>query len=188
VKRFKRLVESVTDYIYTVKVEKGRGVATVHGPGCVTVTGYSPEEYHADPDLWYRMIFEEDRDAILKKTHEILSGSAVAPFEHRILHKNGTIRWVKNTPVPRFDTEGRLLDYDGLITDITPLKHLEAQLGQAQKMEAVGQLAGGIAHDFNNILTAIIGYGNLILMKLPAGDAVSPFVSQILALRSVSPS
>ncbi len=180
-KRFKRLVESVTDYIYTVKVEKGRGVETVHGPGCVTVTGYSPEEYHADPALWYRMIFEEDRDAILKKTHEILSGSAVAPFEHRILHKNGTIRWVKNTPVPRFDTEGRLLDYDGLITDITPLKHLEAQLGQAQKMEAVGQLAGGVAHDFNNILTAIIGYGNLILMKLPAGDAVSPFVSQILA-------
>jgi PAS domain S-box-containing protein len=179
--RFKRLIESVTDYIYTVKVEKGRGVATVHGPGCVTVTGYSPEEYHADPDLWYRMIFEEDRDAILKKTKDILSGSPVAPFEHRIIHKNGTIRWVKNTPVPRFDTEGHLVDYDGLITDITPLKHLEAQLRQAQKMEAIGQLAGGVAHDFNNILTAIIGYGNLILMKLPAGDAVRPFVSQILA-------
>ena len=180
-KRFKRLVESVTDYIYTVKVEKGRGVATVHGPGCVTVTGYSSEEYQADPDLWYRMIFEEDRNAILQKTNDILSGSPVAPFEHRIIHKDGTIRWVKNTPVPRFDKEGRLVDYDGLITDITPLKHLEAQLRQAQKMEAIGQLAGGVAHDFNNILTAIIGYGNLIQMKLPAGDTVRPFVSQILA-------
>ena len=180
-KRFKRLVESVTDYIYTVKVEQGRGIETIHGPGCVTVTGYSSEEYHADPDLWYRMIFEEDRGTILQKTNEILSGSPVAPFEHRIIHKDGTIRWVKNTPVPRFDKEGRLADYDGLITDITPLKYLEAQLRQAQKMEAIGQLAGGVAHDFNNILTAIIGYGNLILMKLPGGDVVRPFVSQILA-------
>jgi PAS domain S-box-containing protein len=179
--RFKRLIESVTDYIYTVKVEKGRGVATIHGPGCITVTGYSSEEYHADPDLWYRMIFEEDRDAILKKTNDILSGSPVAPFEHRIIHKDGTIRWVKNTPVPRFDTAGQLVDFEGMISDITPLKHLEAQLRQAQKMEAIGQLAGGVAHDFNNILTAIIGYGNLILMKLSAGDAVRPFVSQILA-------
>jgi len=180
-KRFKRLVESVTDYIYTVKVEKGRGVATVHGPGCVTVTGYSSEEYQADPELWFRMIFEEDRGAILQKTNDILSGTPVAPFEHRIIHKDGTIRWVKNTPVPRFDNEGRLVDYDGLITDITPLKYLEAQLRQAQKMEAIGQLAGGVAHDFNNILTAIIGYGNLILMKLSTSDAARPFVSQILA-------
>ncbi len=180
-KRFKRLVESVTDYIYTVKVKQGRGVATVHGPGCVAVTGYSSEEYQADPDLWRRMIFEEDREAILRKTNEILSGSPVAPFEHRIIHKNGTIRWVKNTPVPRFDKAGKLADYDGLITDITPLKHLEAQLRQAQKMEAIGQLAGGVAHDFNNILTAIIGYGNIVKMKLPPGDAVLPFVSQILA-------
>ncbi len=180
-KRFKRLVESVTDYIYTVKVREGRGVATVHGPGCVTVTGYSSEEYQADPDLWRRMIFEEDRDAILKKTNEILSGSPVAPFEHRIIHKDGSIRWIKNTPVPRFDKEGKLTDYDGLITDITPLKHLEAQLRQAQKMEAIGQLAGGVAHDFNNILTAIIGYGNLVLMKLPPEDASRPFVSRILS-------
>ena len=57
---------------------------------------------------------------------------------------------------------------------------LEAQLFQAQKMEAVGQLAGGIAHDFNNILTAIVGYGNLLKTELAADDPLISYTAQIL--------
>jgi PAS domain S-box-containing protein len=64
--------------------------------------------------------------------------------------------------------------------DITDRKLLEAQLGHAQKMEAVGQLAGGVAHDFNNILTAIIGYGNLLQMKLGEDENLGKYVNQIL--------
>jgi PAS domain S-box-containing protein len=61
--------------------------------------------------------------------------------------------------------------------DVTEVMQLEAQLRQAQKMEAVGRLAGGIAHDFNNILGIIIGYSDLSLGLIAPGDPVKRYVS-----------
>ena len=63
--------------------------------------------------------------------------------------------------------------------DITEHRSLEDQLRHAQKMEAVGQLAGGVAHDFNNILTAIIGYGDIVLMKMAKDDPLRPKIEHI---------
>jgi two-component system, cell cycle sensor histidine kinase and response regulator CckA len=62
------------------------------------------------------------------------------------------------------DTKGRILHVDLIAENVTERKELEARLAQAQKMQAIGQLAGGIAHDFNNLLTVINGYCDLLLV------------------------
>ena len=125
--RYKRLLASVTDYIYTVKVENGQAVTSTHGPGCIAVTGYTAKAYQADPHLWYSMIHKDDRQAVTEQAEQMLSGKAAPPLEHRIIHKDGSTRWVRNTPVSRHDQEGRLIAYDGLIADVTERVQAESQ-------------------------------------------------------------
>jgi two-component system cell cycle sensor histidine kinase/response regulator CckA len=81
--------------------------------------------------------------------------------------------------VPHFGDCGEVLGFFCSIEDITERKHLEEQVRQAQKMEAVGVLAGGVAHDFNNLLTVINGYTQLALARLGPGHPVSRSLEEI---------
>jgi len=84
--------------------------------------------------------------------------------------KDGTLYEAEAIISPMRDETGRVINYVGVERDVTHERHLEDQLCQSQKMEAIGQLAGGIAHDFNNLLTIITGYGQLLLDDLDPDD------------------
>jgi PAS domain S-box-containing protein len=129
--RYRRITEAITDYIFTVQVENGHPRETFHGPACEAVTGYTSEEFDSDPSLWIRMVPEEDRDGVRKQASRILSGEYPQPIEHRIVRKDGHIRWVSNTPVPSYDVQGNLISYDGLVRDITEKKRAKEALQQA---------------------------------------------------------
>lgn len=81
---------------------------------------------------------------------------------------------------PILNHEGKLTGYTHTLKDITASKRLEAQLRQAQKMEAIASLAGGVAHDLNNILAGIVSYPDLLLTQLPKD---SPLRQPILTIR-----
>jgi two-component system cell cycle sensor histidine kinase/response regulator CckA len=175
-KRYRRITEAVTDYIYTVRIENGHPIETKHGEGCLAVTGYSSQELAVDPHLWIRMVLDEDRDLVREQAERILAGETPEPVEHRIVRKDGATRWIRNTVAPHKDAQGTLLSYDGLIRDITGQKEaeerrrkIEAHLRQAEKMESLNVMAGAIAHNFNNMLMGVLGFLDLALRDLPKG-------------------
>lgn len=135
--RYRRLLSSVTDYVYSVTVDEGLPADTSHGPGCEAVTGYTSEEFAGDPLLWHHMIHFEDRPAVSAQIELIMAGETPAPLEHRIVHKSGAHRWIKNTPVPHKDESGMVVAYDGVVSDITERKLAELAMRQSQERLAL---------------------------------------------------
>ncbi|MFA6133488.1 MAG: PAS domain S-box protein [Phycisphaerae bacterium] len=178
--RYRAITAALTDYIYTVRVKDGQATETLHGEACVAVTGYTPQEYRDNPNLWIEMVPPEDRPALLEHTRQFLSGQEVGALEHRIVRKCGDVRWVRNTLLRHVDSQGRTVSYDGLVRDITEYRRMQVQFAQAQKMESVGLLAGGIAHDFRNQLTVIKGYGEMLLRRDMVHDKAREYVQEIL--------
>ena len=105
----------------------------------------------------------------------------VKDFEVQFKKANGQKITAMITATAVRDEKGRIVNYRGIMRDVTLEKTLEHQILEAQKMSAVGQLAGGIAHDFNNILSAIIGYGNLILLHIQEDSPLRSYVEEMLA-------
>ncbi|MDX1520188.1 MAG: GAF domain-containing protein, partial [Anaerolineae bacterium] len=156
--RHKQLIAALTDYIYSVEVKNGEQVSTTHSPASFAITGYTPEEYDNFPLLWHQMIFEDDRPLVDQKIQKILRGEPVTTYEHRIVHKDGNIRWVSNTPVLKFDDRGELVAYDGLVSDITERKQNEEERERLLKAEQKQRVLAETLGEIFLALTSKTGY------------------------------
>jgi signal transduction histidine kinase len=159
--RLEYLLSSTSAVLFTLDQKEGR--FDFISSNCETITGFSPEEFQADPDLWRKRIEPEDTKKWLNSLAETKEKES-SNTEYRFLHKNGSVRWI-------FEGKQKLEhEIAGYFIDRTLSKISEEQMSQMQKMEAVGRLAAGVAHDFNNMLAVITGYSELMLEELSPGE------------------
>ncbi len=116
--------------------------------------------------------YEDDLDVIL-------SGRPKLGIVETLQTPSGERRVLQTDKIPYRDADGNIIGVIVFAVDITERRTLEEQLRQVQKMEAAGRLAGGLAHDLNNLLTAVLGYGDLLLARLPEGDPLRRHAQEI---------
>ncbi|WP_049820106.1 hybrid sensor histidine kinase/response regulator [Bradyrhizobium japonicum] len=110
-----------------------------------------------------------------------LGGETLHADEDSFTRADGRLQWLRWEVRPWFDAFGNIGGVAFLTEDITERKRIEAQLAQAQKMEAIGQLTGGIAHDFNNLLTVILGNAEVLLDEIKSDNQHRKLVEPIIA-------
>ena len=159
-------------------------------PKMRTFAGLKPEREIVTRTEWLELIVvhPDDLSGFRAATRDHLEGRTPRyECEYRLRQPDGTWRWVLSRGHCLRDSMGKPLRFIGSVADITAEKqaqadkeHLEAQLRQSQKMEAMGTLAGGIAHDFNNILGAILGYGELAYEHSDPGSAMRRYIENVM--------
>lgn len=174
--RYRMLVETMNDGIVVVD---SNCIITYVNPRLTRMLGYANNEM---PGSNIKDFFDVPNSRILEDQLTRRRRGEAGEYEIEWIKKEGSMIPTMMSAVPLFDEAGSSNGSFAVITEMTERKKLERQLLQAQKMEAIGQLAGGVAHDFNNILTAIINYAHILKLRLKDDEGSTGTIDKITSL------
>ncbi len=156
--------------------------------GITTLFGYDASGELSSLEGWLENIHSDDRARVAQRlrdararTNDAAASSSAWEESYRFRRRDGTWADVLDRGSIGRDADGDVVRIIGAMEDVTAQRQLEARLRQAQKMEAIGQLAGGIAHDFNNLLTVIGGSLEFARGDLGTDHPVRPDLEEIAA-------
>lgn len=178
--RFRTLVNNIPGAVYRCANDEFWTVEFL-SPEIETLSGFPASDFVGNRVRSYASIIHaEDAERVSEEVRSGIESRRVFQVEYRIVHADGTIRWLSEKGQATFSEQGEVAFLDGVIIDITGAKKSEEALRQSQKMDAIGRLAGGVAHDLNNLLTPIIGYGDLLTRNPALNDDGRDWARQIL--------
>jgi PAS domain S-box-containing protein len=170
----RRLMAAIEQSGEVIVMTDEQGIIRYVNPAFERTTGYKREEAEG---LTPRILKSGEQDeAFYRHLWETISGGNIWMGRMVNRRKNGTFYTEETTISPVRNTSSRIVNYVSVKRDITDDLRLAAQFQQAQKMEAVGLLAGGVAHDYNNMLSVILGYAELALLKV---DETQPLYADL---------
>lgn len=170
--RFRSFFENSKDAVFITSKE-GQ-IININRAAC-DMLHYSIEEFskisaydiYADASTRTELLAAIEREGFVKDFHT------------RLKTRDGKMITVEVSANAVRDKDGNVIEYQGIMKDVTQQKFMEEQLRQSHKLEAIGQLAGGIAHDFNNILTIILGNAELAMMHAHPGTPIFRELNEI---------
>jgi PAS domain S-box-containing protein len=174
-RKLSRAVEQSAD---SVIVTDRSGIIEYVNPAFEALTGYPRNEVCGKTPRILKS-GEQGPDTYQEMWDAILAGNV---YRGILVNrkKNGDLYYVEETICPVRDPAGQITHFISNGRDLTERLHLEAELRQAQKMDAIGNLAGGVAHDFNNLLTIITSYSELALDDIPRDTPLESKIQEIL--------
>ncbi len=180
-----RLLAAIEQAGEAIFITDSAGRIQYVNPAFEAITGYPRDEILLQNPRFLKS--GKHDESLYREMWETISGGRT--WKGRLINrrKDGAHYTQEATISPVLDGAGRIVNYVAISRDITPhlrvseeKDRLEEQLRQTHKMEAIGRLAGGVAHDFNNMLNIILGYGEMALEQLRAGDPLRENLQEIV--------